>query len=358
MTNITFFSSYPTEKDMQDGFFVRVKNIDDIFANEKRTYLAVSLRQNLTFNVSKPSPNLTVVQANVFLHYFKIRKLLKTSETYYVQSLYNYLWATLFSIKKTKKIVWDVHGAVPEELAFYGKNRMSRLFNWCEKKLANRASFVVSVTKSMLDYLLEKHPKMTKNSIVYPIINKQLLADAADEQVNNLRKELDIKTNETVFIYSGSLIKWQRFDDILETIKKLENPNYRFIILTGQIEDAKQKIAENNLTEKIILRTAKPEELPNYYSLAHAGFILRDEHVLNKVAAPTKLLEYMYYGLMPIVDYEKIGDFFDLGYEFVKYDAISNTMQPIKSKKNSEIITSMFANKQEKQFHSLVLQDN
>jgi len=341
---------------MQDGFFVRVKNIDDIFVNEDRIYLSVLWRHNFKFSLNKTSDKLTVVNANIFLHYFKIRKLLKASDTYYVQSLYNFLWTMFFPIKKNKKIVWDTHGAVPEELSFYNKHIMSRWFGWAERKLALRSDLVLSVTKSMLNYLSGKYPKITKNSIVYPIINKQLLADAVAEQVDILRKELDIKANETVFIYSGSLVKWQRFDDILKIIKSLENPNYRFIVLTGQLEEAKQKIADHSLTEKIILRTAKLDELPNYYSLAHAGFILRDNHILNNVAAPTKLLEYMYYGVIPIVDYEKIGDFFDLGYEYVSYNAVANDMQPIKSKKNSEIITAMLANKQQKQFHSLVLQ--
>ncbi len=356
MAKLIFFSTYPNEKDMQDGFFVRIKNIDNIFLEEERIYLSVSYRHNIRFKINKVTDKLTIIEANAFLHYFKILKILRASGIYYVQSLYNYLWTILFPIKKEKKVIWDVHGVVPEELYFYGKKTHAHLLGVIEYLLARRANLIVSVTKSMYNYLTEKYPKISKNNIIYPVINNSFFIDANQEEVNVLRKELGITSKDIVFIYSGSLIKWQRFDDILKIIKSLDNPNYRFIILTGQIKEALEKITDNNLGEKKIeVRTAKPDELSIYYNLAHYGFVLRDNHIFNHVAAPTKLLEYLYYGLTPIVDYEKIGDFYDLGYEHICINDVSNNMQVCKSQKNTEIINSFFKNNQEGYFRYLVL---
>ncbi len=356
MAKIIFFTSYPANKDLQDGFYVRVKNIDDVFVDVERIYLSVSFLRNFKLNIKKTSNNLTTINANLFLHYFQIRKTLKTSSIYYIQSLYNYLWTLLFSIKKDKKVIWDVHGAVPEELSFYEKKIPAYILGLVEKLLASRADLTVCVTKSMCDYLNEKYSKITPNNIVYPIINKQFLLDADSDKINLLRDELGISSKDIVFVYSGSLIKWQRFDDVLKVIQKLENPNYRYIILTGQVEEAEKKIADFNLSKKrILVRTAKPNELSTYYSLSHFGFILRENHVLNRVAAPTKLLEYLYYGLTPVVDYKEIGDFYYLGYEHISYTDVSDNMLPRKSEINNKILKAILANNKEKYFYSLVL---
>lgn len=80
-------------------------------------------------------------------------------------------------------------------------------------------------------------------------------------------------------------------------------------------------------------------------SIAIVGFVLRDEHILNSVANPTKLVEYMWCGIIPIVKYEDLGDYSDLGYEYIKYDNITSNMRQKKSFKNSEIIKNISNNK-------------
>lgn len=358
MPRIIFFSQFPFENNMQDGFYVRVKNIDNIFINENRIYLHISFRRHFKYEEYKISKNLIVINANIIFHYFKILKILNTSKIYYFQSLYNYLLAIFLPIKKNIKVIWDVHGVVPEELSFYKKKIKAYLFELIEYFLARRADIIVSVTKSMQDYYIEKYKNFSKINIIYPVINKLMFIAPDKEYVDKLRKELNITYNDTVFIYSGSLVKWQRFDDILKIIKELENDNYYFIILTGQIEEVEKKIKDCKLgLKKILIRTVRPNELSNYYCLAHYGFVLRDNHVLNKVAAPTKLLEYMYYGLTPIVDFEKIGDFFELGYEYINQQNASNNMLPHKSEKNIKIIKTMLNNNIEQQFLSLILNE-
>ena len=359
MEKIIFLAPYPTEKNLQDGFFVRVKNIDNIFASEKRLYLNVSITKNRKFRIETIDNNLTVVDANLFLHYNKIRKLLKRANIYYAQSLHNYLWTIFFPFSKKKKVIWDVHGAVPEETSFHGKRFKAYLSARIEAALARRVSLVVSVTNSMDKYLAKKYPKLTKNRIVFPIVNEHILKqEVNNEKVNLLRKEFDIAPENTVFMYSGGVTnKWQRFEDVLKVIKELKNPSYRFIILTGHLNEAKALIDKYGLTEKITVRKVQQDELPEYYSLAHYGFILRDAHPLNHVAAPTKLLEYLHYGLKPIVDYKEIGDFFDLGCEYVYFKDVSDNLTPVKSEKNTAIIEEIIKKDQKELFASLVLQE-
>lgn len=126
---------------------------------------------------------------------------------------------------------------------------------------------------------------------------------------------------------------------MVDCIKKTEGLNYLYIILTGEKEEAIKRLHTcccnmNN----VILDSVFPEELYKYYSIAHYGFLLRDDHVLNEVAAPTKLTEYLYYGIVPILKFEEIGDRAFYHYEYILYnsDAMMN-LRPYKSELNQKI---------------------
>ena len=59
-------------------------------------------------------------------------------------------------------------------------------------------------------------------------------------------------------------------------------------------------------------------------STCHLGFVLRDDVLVNRVACPTKLLEYIQYGVLPIVLSDAIGDFKELGYKYIGLDDFVN----------------------------------
>jgi hypothetical protein len=69
-------------------------------------------------------------------------------------------------------------------------------------------------------------------------------------------------------------------------------------------------------------------------------------------------MEYMYYGLTPIVDYAHIGDFFDLGYEYVYFKNMTDYMPPCKSLKNEQIIKAISDDKQKSDFRNFILASN
>lgn len=53
------------------------------------------------------------------------------------------------------------------------------------------------------------------------------------------------------------------------------------------------------------------------YQTAHYGFVLRDDITVNNVACPTKLVEYLQYGILPILLTPNIGDFAARGMEYL-----------------------------------------
>lgn len=87
--------------------------------------------------------------------------------------------------------------------------------------------------------------------------------------------------------------------------------------------------------------------------LAHYGFILRDKHILNRVAAPTKMVEYLFFGIIPIVKYEEIGDVLKLGYEYISYKSDLSNLEPKKSKKNENIAMTLLNRNSETELSAL-----
>lgn len=345
---LTIISKYPNSDEIKDGMMQRVVNIDDYLLDYDRTYLQISIKNNFKHQKNIINSHLTEYRLHFLKDYLKICKILKKSDVLYVHSIFNFLPLTpfLFLIKK-KNIILDFHGVVPEELEYKNKKFKSFVYNIIEKIAVRYSKHIIFVTESMKNYIANKHKLNNYKPHVLNIYSKNVFRSVNTIELDSLRNKYKINEDDVVFIYSGNTQKWQNIDLMLSCINKIKNvENYKFIILTGELEIMKNKLKEFSLLEKnnIIIDSVPPEELGKFYAIAHYGFVLRDDHILNSVANPTKIVEYMYYGIVPIVKSENLGDYKALGYEFIKCEDINSKMQQKKSIKNIEIIKSISSN--------------
>ena len=333
---ILFLAEYPNERNIADGMIQRIKAIDEQFEACPRVYLSVLSRRRF-FKSSKTRVNdrLEIIHANLFTGIFLIMKTVLSSKNVYIHSLYNYKWVFPF-ISKRKCVVLDLHGVVPQELDFMGRKFQARIFSWLEKRIFGILSGAIFVSDRMKDYYIDRYSiSEDKKLIILPIIPRNALIKVGRGEEDELRKRLSISARDVVFIYSGNLQKWQNFELMLDKINELNNPGYKFIILTGDVGGAEALIEKKGLDRtKITLTRVLPSEIGEYYSISHYGFILRDDHILNEVAAPTKLVEYMFYGLVPIVKSVKLGDAPAYGFEYIDIESLNDSMTAIKSDKN------------------------
>ncbi|MGL4992294.1 MAG: glycosyltransferase [Sarcina sp.] len=337
MYDIAFIAHYPVDEKLKDGMFQRVKNIDGIFEDKKRLYLEISYKKNLkpTFIERK---NLKIIRLNYFLHRKQINNYITNSKKIYIHSIYNFKKIDFLDFSN-KEVILDAHGIVPEEQKFMGAKLKGYYMKYIERKLIKNINTLVVVTENMKKWYEKEYD--IKKTIVYPIISKNVFRDV--DRSNNICNDLGIGENDIVFLYSGNCQKWQNIDLMVERIKELKNPNYKFIILTGEVNKFNNYFREIN-NENIIVKSVLPNELAEYYSIANYGFLLRDQHILNEVACPTKMLEYLYYGIVPIVKSEKIGDFNELEYEYIFLDDINKEIKQVKSTINIDIAKNMINN--------------
>ena len=127
---------------------------------------------------------------------------------------------------------------------------------------------------------------------------------------------------------------------MLKTISQNISDNIHYTILTGELDIMKSLLVKSKLDNLVSINvlSVQPSQLSEYYQKANYGFILRDDITVNNVACPTKLVEYLNYGIIPIVLSDKIGDFKELGYEYISVQDFSVDLPILKSKINQKLV--------------------
>jgi len=281
----------PRPKKENEGFHLRVAAIDEIFKDQERIYYQ---RENL----SKHLENL------------------KRADAIYVHSIFMAKEILAFYRIFADKIVTDLHGLVPEEAEISGNKLDAEEYAEIEKEVFTYGKRFVAVTNSMIEHYRKKYKLDSKTSwAIVPIFE----ASSVPQQTITQRREAKI-------IYAGGAQKWQNIDLMIEAMKKASE-SYRYFILSPDVETITKKIPVK-LEERVEIKKVPQKRVGTYYKKSTLGFILRDDIPINRVACPTKLIEYLNYGIIPIVLSPHIGDFEALGYSYIKLDDFVKNKRP------------------------------
>jgi hypothetical protein len=121
-------------------------------------------------------------------------------------------------------------------------------------------------------------------------------------------------------VYAGGLQKWQQVGKMLDTVgKTFRSVSYRFYCPDPAVLRA---MLPKKILTSLLVDHKDGYELREAYSQCHYGLTLREASIVNQVACPTKLVEYLGMGIVPILDSEKIGDFKKMGMQFVTLQAL------------------------------------
>jgi hypothetical protein len=113
-----------------------------------------------------------------------------------------------------------------------------------------------------------------------------------------VRANLGIASDEVVYLYSGSMVAYQRFDETVATFRAVlaSGQRARLIVLTPEPERARS-ICADLPAETVICGSVKHAAVNGYLNAADFGMLLRDATPVNAVAFPTKFAEYAMAGL-------------------------------------------------------------
>lgn len=200
-----------------------------------------------------------------------------------------------YFFKGYKNIIVWVQGVVPEEAIMIGYHHYRYYaHSFIENFVLKKAKLLFMVSSAMLNHYEEKYNLTLKNKVfIMPCYNENKI----DEQ-SFLSKD---KYNKNTFLYAGSLQEWQCFAQTIKVYKEIEDEinDAKLIVYTDEQTKALKIIRENKINNFYIGYEA-PDKLGAKIKNIKYGFVLRKDDVVNNVATPTKLSNYISHGIIPI----------------------------------------------------------
>lgn len=326
--SICVFAPMYNKENEKDGYVQRIKAIDTtVLSNMCRIYLydeGVDCMK-MRFDFIDDLHGYIVFNSHNGEHLREIFNLVSKCKKTYTHSLLRFmedrsskkLWG-IFSLDGVKHF-WDMHGTVPEEYILAGSELGCELANNIEKVLAEKANVIVVVTEAMGRFIREKYPNLNAQIIVVPIFNNELLTPVKG-------KKESLSDDRISIVYAGGTQPWQNIklmQDIMdETFEK-----YNFKMFVPDPQEFQNLWENRKASYNILIESKNPKDLYKEYENCDFGFALRDPGPVNYVACPTKIIEYLKFGIIPILKSEQIGDFVNLGMKYISYRDVEEGIQ-------------------------------
>lgn len=232
-------------------------------------------------------------------------------------------------------VIWDCRGDSLDELYFALKNKnvFFRFFGlfylipalkirlYIINKFADKAIFVSNALKDHYSKILK-----TSKYVIIPCPVSDNIFYFDNELRIKKRNDLNFKTNQKVFLYSGSLVGYQFVEGLSQLFEKiLSVPDNIILMLTSEPDEALKKF-NYLLCEKFLILKAPFTEMVDFYNAADFAILIRKNRNLNFVASPTKFGEYCLTGL-PVIMNNSIDQSYNIAIKlgnYVSYENIPN----------------------------------
>lgn len=316
--SIVIVAPYFTEERLKDGYYKRVKAVDELFKDYFKVYVTYE-NDGTSLKFEEHENNTIVVR---YLPGSRKQKILVALLMIAAKRIYCHsTWQVnkkYFKLPGVKVYV-DVHGVVPEEETLYGRYEAAQMYGDIEEATVQKAECLICVTNKIKEHLQMKYGKRFKaKTIVMPIFDTSLSQYDID-----IPKNKEYVDNKPTVIYAGGIMKWQKIELMQESINKcIANANY--MIFCPNPKEFWETWNYPKYKNLIVGSKSYKDLCRDVYSKAHYGYVLRDDITVNNVACPTKIADYFKYRIVPIVSSPKIGDFIDLGMKYITLEDFNN----------------------------------
>lgn len=203
----------------------------------------------------------------------------------------------------SKKTIYWAQGVDAEETKMQ-INSLTQVLRYLFRRIAesfavNNADLLFCVSDRMVQYYEKKYGYHNSgNVVVMPCYNLQL-----SSEFNTFQYETP------VFVYAGNTSVWQNVDFMLDVYALVEKQisGAEIRVFTRQVEEFQMKIIQRNI-KRFLVEYIPVERLQDELHKCKYGFIIRDNHIVNQVATPTKMNSYLAAYLIPIFS-DGVDDF-------------------------------------------------
>lgn len=229
-----------------------------------------------------------------------------------------------FKLKKGKKFIFDMRGFYADERVDGGLWNLNnplfkQVYNYFKRKeraFLIHSDAIVSLTENGKKELLSWNlPSVTSEKItVIPCcVNTELFQSETiqEEAKNKLRLKLNLKQDDFVLGYVGSIGTWYMLPEMLDYFKVLltEKPTAKFLFVTAESPGQIVDLAEQKGIDKQSIRIERclHQEVPLYVSLFDQSIFFIVPSYSKKASSPTKQGELMAMGI-PTICNVGVGD--------------------------------------------------
>lgn len=277
------------------------RNFSNLLKKEKvESYISSFVGNYKTFS---SYPIVSEIQLKISS--LKLRKYLKKNydENEKILVLCRGELATYTAIKafndfENSYVVFDNRGLPIEEADFIKERKLLSSINKKVKLKAlmyarDNSNVYSFVTNNLREFLIETYDfDELKPHFIVPTLAKKYELD--NKTLADVKTSINHKDTDLYMIYIGSVAAWQDINKLFEVflaIRKKVN-HIKLIILSDGNVVIPQSFSEE-LLESIIIRSVDHDKVKYYLNLSHVGLVFRDKTIVNKVAAPTKVAEYI-----------------------------------------------------------------
>ena len=193
-------------------------------------------------------------------------------------------------------LIWRVRGLMPEEMLlrhpFIGRIYKIKL-DFLEMKYINYCNKLWLVSSKMKEFYTQK----------YGINDKDKLKVIPNTYMRNAYESLYNTNFREGICYSGGISKWQQTSQINTLFNFLREQN----IPVECFVPSKMLIKGQAIFKNIPVHSLSPYTLLNSLAKFRAGIIIREPNIVNAVASPFKIADYLASGLKVFMT-EGIGD--------------------------------------------------
>ncbi len=179
----------------------------------------------------------------------------------------------------------------------------TRKFETVEKTVykKNGGWTVEAVSPALKNYMIQTFgtspDKITIATIDLP---EKIKPNLVTQWRKDVRKKLKIKQDCRVFCFNGSAKPWQGPEKVIhffyDQLKK--NRNSFLLVLTQDRKSFEDLLRKSSISQKkYCIISVSHSEIYQYLSACDVGLIFREQHIVNWVSRPTKMLEYQAVGL-------------------------------------------------------------
>ncbi|CCP09612.1 Glycogen synthase [Stenotrophomonas maltophilia SKK35] len=303
-----FFGGYFYPEREKDGYFQRIQMVDRLVSDQWRLYVETADLVGRTSVIDRPQPRVIVIRpigsrlkkavlwATVLAFVLRSRKIYFHS----VLRMSGLGVSRLLRLPFVKSVV-DIHGVVPEEFRMHHDYFNAVKYERLEEYAFAHAGRVVVVSGVMQKYLQGKYRNHPSPEFVHFPMFPSFVPFLGEK--NNAKP---------IAVYAGGLHKWQQPEKTLRSMIAVQEHCTSYF-LSPDPETASEIAADIDPDNKVVFDSMSHDALMRFYRKCDFGFILREDSVVNNVACPTKIVEYLANGIVPIIDSDQIGDFSDLG---------------------------------------------